>query len=120
MEKLTKQEEEAMLSIWQLGRGTIGQILDNMPEPRPPYTTLASTLKNLEKKQYLGFKRYGNVYEYYPLITHEAYKKGFVGNVVQHYFQNSYKEMVTFFAKEQQISAEELREILEMIEQQKP
>ena len=120
MEKLTKQEEDAMLSIWQIERGTIGQVLENMLEPHPPYTTLASTLKNLERKGYLNFKRYGNVYEYFPKISHEEYKKTFVGNLVQHYFKNSYKEMVTFFAREQQISAAELKEILEMIEQQKP
>ena len=116
MEKLSKQEEEAMLTIWKIGRGTIGEILEAMPEPKPPYTTLASTLKNLERKSYLGFKRYGHVYDYFAAIDHDTYKKAFVGGLVENYFQNSYKEMVSFFAKEQKISATELQEILKMIE----
>lgn len=116
MEKLTKQEEEAMLIVWRLERGTIGELLEQIPDPKPLYTTLASTLKNLERKNYLGFRRYGNVYDYFPVISHEAYKKTFMGSVVENYFENSYKEMVSFFAKENKISAQELQEILTMIE----
>ena len=116
MEKLSKQEEDAMLVIWKVGRGTIGEVLEAMPEPKPPYTTLASTLKNLERKNYLSFRKYGNVYDYFPTISHEVYKKAFVSGLVANYFENSYKEMVSFFAKEQKISAQELQEILKMIE----
>jgi BlaI family transcriptional regulator, penicillinase repressor len=120
MEKLSKQEEEAMLTIWRMERGTIGEILEALPEPKPPYTTLASTLKTLERKGYLGNKRYGNVYDYHAVISHDDYKKTFVGGFVQNYFENSYKEMVTFFAQEQKISAQELQDIIKMIEEDLP
>lgn len=116
MNKLTHQEEEVMLVIWTYGQGFIKDYLEKLPDPKPPYTTLASIVKNLERKGYLSGKRYGNTYEYSPLVTEENYKKHFISGVVSNYFENSYKEMVSFFAKEQKISAEELQEIIRMIE----
>ena len=116
LEKLNKSEEDLMQIVWRLGEATVGNFLEEMPEPKPPYTTLASMIKNLEKKNYLTSKRYGNVYVYQPAITEENYKKAFMGNVVQDYFKNSYKEMVSFFVKDEKISAQELKEIIALIE----
>jgi BlaI family transcriptional regulator, penicillinase repressor len=116
LEKLSKSEEDLMQIVWRLGEATVGNFLEEMPEPKPPYTTLASMIKNLEKKNYLTSKRYGNVYVYQPAITAENYKKAFMGNVVQDYFKNSYKEMVSFFVKDEKISAQELKEIIALIE----
>jgi predicted transcriptional regulator len=116
MTKLTQQEEEAMLIIWQVGSGIIKDFLDKYPEPQPPYTTLASVIKNLERKGYLRAKRYGNTYEYTPIVAEEEYKNKFLSGVVKDYFENSYKEMVSFFAREQKISKEELEEIIRLIE----
>ncbi|QCR23401.1 BlaI/MecI/CopY family transcriptional regulator [Pontibacter sp. SGAir0037] len=119
MEKLTQQEEEAMQVIWQLNGGFIKDFLEKLPDPQPPYTTLASTVKNLEKKGYLVSEKLGNTYRYTPLIKAEDYKKRFMKGFVGDYFKDSYKELVAFFAKEQQISAEELKEIIDMIENKK-
>ena len=119
MQKLTHQEEEAMQLIWQNKGGFVKDILELLPEPKVPYTTLASTLKNLEKKQYLRAIKMGNSYRYEPLIEEDDYKKAFMGNFVSDYFKNSYKELITFFAKDEKVSPEELKEILEMIEKSK-
>jgi BlaI family transcriptional regulator, penicillinase repressor len=116
LEKLNKSEEDLMQIVWRLGEATVGNFLEEISEPKPPYTTLASMIKNLEKKNYLTSKRYGNVYVYQPAITEENYKKAFMGNVVQDYFKNSYKEMVSFFVKDEKISAQELKEIIDLIE----
>ncbi len=119
MEKLTKQEEEAMLYIWQIAPCFIKDILGKYPEPKPPYTTVASIVKNLERKKYVKPKRYGNTYEYGVLIPESEYKRTFMHGVVSNYFANSYKEMVSFFAKDQKISAKDLKEIIDMIEKNK-
>ncbi|MDP4148255.1 MAG: BlaI/MecI/CopY family transcriptional regulator [Bacteroidota bacterium] len=116
MEKLTRQEEEAMQAIWRTGEGNVKLFLDDMDEPRPPYTTLASTIKNLEKKGYLGSRLLGNAYLYKPLVSEEEYKKKFMNGFVKDYFDNSYKELVNFFVEEKKLSARELREIIAMIE----
>ena len=118
MEKLTSQEEVAMLIIWQLGKCFVKDILELYPEPRPPYTTLASTVKNLERKGYLDSRLYGNTYEYMPIVCELEYKKQYMSNVVRNFFCNSYSELVTFFAREQHISAGELKEIIRIIEKQ--
>lgn len=118
MEKLTFQEEEIMLIIWQQKEGVIKDFLNQMPEPQPPYTTVASIVKNLEKKGYVSSRRYGNTYVYSPAIDENEYKNRFLSGVVRNYFANSYKEMVTFFAKKQKISAKELQEIIRLIEQE--
>lgn len=119
MDKLTNQEEEVMIYIWELGPCYVKDIVTKFPEPYPPYTTIASIVKNLERKRYLSSKRYGNTYEYTPLIKESEYKKTFMSGVVRNYFENSYKEMVTFFAREQKISADDLKDIIDMIEKGK-
>ena len=118
MEKLTFQDEELMLIIWQVKDGLIKDFLMPMEEPRPPYTTVASIVKNLEKKGYVESKRYGNTYAYRPLIEENEYKTKFMSGVVRNYFANSYKELVAFFAKKQKISTEELKEIIDLIEKE--
>jgi len=116
MEKLTHQEEELMLIIYQCKRGFIKDFIERLEDPKPPYTTVASVVKNLERKGYVQSKRYGNTYEYVPTLEENDFKSGFISGVVQNYFENSYKEMVTFFAQKQKISSEELQEIIKIIE----
>jgi predicted transcriptional regulator len=115
MEKLTKVEEEAMLAIWKTGEGNVKAFMDNMVEPGP-YTTVASIIKNLEKKGFLVSRLVGNAYLYKPSITEEEYKRKFMGGVVKDYFDNSYKELVNFFVEQKKLSAKELKEIISMIE----
>ncbi len=115
MDKLTPQEELAMLAVWKTGEGNIKSIMENMDE-HPPYTTVASTIKNLEKKGYLTGRMIGNAYLYKPVLTEEEYKKKFMGTVVKEYFDNSYKELVNFFVEQKKLSASELKEIISMIE----
>jgi BlaI family penicillinase repressor len=120
MEKLTPQEEEAMQSAWKTGEGNVKAILENMAPPLPPYTTLASTLKNLEKKGYLESRQVGNMYLYRPTLSEADYKKGFMGSFIKEYFNNSYKAMVNFFVEQDKLSKKELEEILKMIDGKQP
>lgn len=116
MEKLTKQEEQAMLAIWRTGSGFIKDFLDMMEEPQPHYNTLVSTIKNLEKKGYVKSRKLGNMYLYSPAVEEAEYKKQFLTTVVKNHFDNSYKELVSFFAEQKKISSKELKEIIDMIE----
>ena len=116
MEKLTPQEENIMLHVWQLNECAIKDVVDKMEEPKQPYTTVASIFNNLENKGYLMKRRFGNVKVYKPKITEAAYKRHFLSDVVKSYFDNSYKELVSFFAKNQEASAGDLNEIVRLIE----
>ncbi len=119
MEKLTPQEEQGIQAVWKTGEGNVKLFLENMEEPKPPYTTLASTLKNLEKKGYLKSRLVGNAYLYQPAVTEQEYKKKFLNGVVKDYFDNSYKSLVSFFIDQKKLSAKELKEILSLIEGKK-
>jgi predicted transcriptional regulator len=90
--------------------------MQHMDEPVPPYTTLASIIKNLERKNLVKATRVGNMYEYSPVMDEKEYKAKYMSKVVQNYFRNSYKELVSFFAEKEKISAEELQEIIKLIE----
>jgi len=119
MEKLTMQEEEAIQLVWKNNGGFVKELLEQMNiDEKIPYTTLASTLRNLERKGYLKSVKFANAYRYEPLVSEEEYKKKFMSTFVSSYFKNSYKELVSFFAKEEKISAKELKDILKMIDDQ--
>jgi BlaI family transcriptional regulator, penicillinase repressor len=84
-----------------------------------PYTTVASTIKNLEKKGYISSRFVGNAYLYKPAVSEEEYKKGFMNDVVKNYFDNSYKSLVNFFVEQKKLSPKELKEIIALIEGKK-
>jgi predicted transcriptional regulator len=115
MEKLTHTEEETMQAVWRTGEGNVKSFIEHLDEDIP-YTTVASTIKNLEKKAYLTSRLAGNTYLYKPVVSEADYKKKFMGNVVKEYFDNSYKELVNFFVEQKKLSAKELKEIITMIE----
>ena len=116
MIQLTPQEEQLMIAVWKIGEGHVKAYMDEMTNPGP-YTTMASTIKNLEKKGYISGRLFGNTYVYKPIVSEEDYKKKFMGNVVKDYFSNSYKELVNFFVDQKKLSATELKEIIKMIEE---
>lgn len=119
MEQLTSQEEQLMLCIWKFGKGFIKDYREMYPDPKPPYTTIASIVKKLETKGFVKSRLYGNTYEYRPSIKQDNYKKQFLSGVVNNFFHNSYKDMVTFFAQEEKLSEKDLEEIIHLIRDSK-
>ena len=116
IEKLSIQEEEVMHCVWQLGRCNIKAIVDLLPSPTPPYTTVASVVGNLKHKDYVIAQRKGNGFEYVLAVKKKNYKRHFVSGFVRDYFKNSFREMVSFFAQEEKISPDELKGIIDEIE----
>ncbi|UOK41989.1 MULTISPECIES: BlaI/MecI/CopY family transcriptional regulator [Flavobacterium] len=119
MQKLTNKEEEVMHILWKLEKAFVKEVMAEIKEDQPHYNTLSTIIRNLEEKGYVSHNAFGNTHQYFPIVTKEDYRKGFMNTAIENYFNNSYKSMVSFFAKEEKISAKELREILEMIEKKK-
>ena len=115
MERLTNHEEQAMLAIWEQGECIISDVRAAMQQDMP-YTTVASVVKNLEKKGYVTSRLVGNTRLYEPAVSQSEYKERFMSGVVTNYFSDSYKSLVTFFAKQEKLSADDLREIIDLIE----
>ncbi|PWH83089.1 transcriptional regulator [Algibacter marinivivus] len=116
MEKLTNKEEEIMHILWKLEKAFVKDVLAEISEDKPHYNTLSTIIRNLEEKGYVAYNAYGKTHQYYPIIKKEDYRKRFMSNAIDSYFNNSYKNVVSFFAKEEKISVEELKEIIKLIE----
>lgn len=119
MQKLTNKEEEIMHILWKLKKAFVKDVMQEITEDQPHYNTLSTIIRNLEEKGYVDHKAYGNTHQYFPIIALEDYRKTFMNAAIENYFNNSYKNMVSFFAEEEKISAQELREILAIIENKK-
>ncbi|PCI32814.1 MAG: transcriptional regulator [Flavobacteriaceae bacterium] len=117
MEKLTNKEEEIMQALWDLKKAFIKEILAALPNENH-YNTISTIVRNLEEKKFISHKAFGKTHQYFPLVSKTAYTKQFMNIAMERYFDNSYKNMVSFFAKNEKISADELREILNLIEKQ--
>jgi len=118
MKKLTRKEEEVMKILWKLEKAFVKDIVDQYDDPKPHYNTVSSLVRLLQDKGIVGFTQYGNTYEYFPLMTKEEYRKTFMKQVVNDYFDNSYKSAVAFFVKEKGLSPAELEELIKMIKEQ--
>lgn len=116
MQKLTNKEEEIMQILWRLKKAFVKEVMAEIREDQPHYNTLSTIIRNLEEKGFVSYNAFGNTHQYYPIVKMEEYRKRFMNTAIENYFDNSYKNMVSFFAEEQKISAEELREILAIIE----
>lgn len=119
MKKLTEKEEQIMQVIWDKEKVLVREIVDDLPGPKPHYNTVATITRILESKGFVGHESMGNVNRYFPTVRKEEYRAHFLGKVLDDYFDNSYKQLVSFFARSDKISADDLRDIIDLIEQKK-
>jgi BlaI family transcriptional regulator, penicillinase repressor len=118
MKELTKAEEQIMQILWRINKGFVNDIIDQMPEPKPAYNTVSTIVRILEVKGFVDHKAYGKTHEYYPLISKDQYTKGFLNGFIKNYFSDSYKNMVSFFSKNENLPAKEIEEIIEILREQ--
>jgi len=116
MQKLTKAEEEVMQLLWDAGRGTVSELLESCPDPKPPHSTVSSVVRILEKKGFVGHKAYGKTHEYFPLVEREAYGRRSLGDLLRNYFGGSVPRLVSHLAEEEKLSEAELQEMLKLLE----
>ena len=118
MEELTKTEERVMLVLWKLRQAFVKDVIRHLSdEPKPPYNTISSVVRILERKGYLGFKAYGKTHEYYPLISKAAYRAASLKRILTQYFDNSPADLVSFMVKEEALSLAEKQQLLAMLNQ---
>lgn len=108
-----------MQVFWDLQKAFIRDVIPLLPDPKPHYNSVATIVKILEEKGFLGHETVGNIYCYFPVISREDYQKHAMKDIVSQYFDNSYPRMLAFFAKEQNLTDEELNEIVNLIKSQK-
>lgn len=116
--QLTKAEEQIMKYLWKLEKAYLKNILNQFPEPKPATTTIATLLKRMIDKKFIAYNQHGSNREYYPLISKEKYTKGSLNGLIKNYFSNSYKNMVSFFSKHENLSTKEIEEIIDILQEQ--
>lgn len=114
-QELTKAELELMQVIWDKEKALIHDILDVLPEPKPAYNTVSTIVRILEQKGFVGHKAYGRTYEYFPLVSKEAYTQRYMTTVLDNFFDGSLSRLVSFFSEQESIPAGEVNEILKML-----
>ena len=116
MASLTKAEEKIMKILWEIEKGFINDILEHFPPPKPPYNSVSTIVRVLVKKEIVSFKKYGNTYEYFPLISKEEYRKSQMGNLIKDYYNNSLKQVVNFFSENKNLDIDEVNEVMKMLD----
>ncbi|WP_452601924.1 BlaI/MecI/CopY family transcriptional regulator [Pontimicrobium sp. MEBiC06410] len=116
MVTLTKVEEKIMKILWDIEKGFIKDIIEEYPNPKPPYNSVSTIVRVLVQKEIIGYKAYGKSHQYYPLISKEDYSKGQMKRLVTDYYNNSLSQVVSFFTESKQLKKSELDEAMRMLE----
>jgi len=115
MKELTKAEEQIMQELWLLEKAFVKEIVDKLPEPKPAYNTVSTIIRILEKKGFVDHYAYGKTHQYFPLISKTDYTKSYFKNFLSGYFSNSFQEMVSFFAKSDNMSVSEIETLMQEV-----
>jgi len=119
MKQLTKGEEEIMHIIWKLKNCTVSQIIATLDDPKPPHSSISSIVRILEKKGFVDHKTYGRTHDYFPIVDKKDYSKSSLKKLVSGYFGGSMNQLVSFMVKENDMSVDELNELLEKLKSSK-
>ena len=115
MKQLTKAEEEIMQILWQLKKANVKAIIKEFPDPKPAYNTVSTIVRILENKGFVDYEKKGKGHVYFPIIKQQEYSNQSINKLVDNYFQGSFKSMVSFFVKKNDISVKEMEAILNEI-----
>ncbi len=117
MKKLTAREEEIMQILWQKGKAFAREVHDAFPEPKPHINTISTVIRRLVGHGYIDYEDFGTTHRYFPKVSKKAFTRQFLSEKMAQYFDNSVKGMIAFFAEEEKVSVEDLKEIIKMIEE---
>ena len=112
---LTKAEEEIMKHIWQLGRCTVSNIIEEMKKPETPHSSVSTIVRILERKGFVDHKAYGRTHEYFPLVSKEDYSRRSLLSLLKDYFDGSTPQLVSFLVEQEKTSIAELQELIKQL-----
>lgn len=115
MKQLTKAEEEIMQTLWQLKKANVKSIIDMLPEPKPAYNTVSTIVRILESKGFVDYEKQGKGHVYFPIVDKEIYSNQSINKLVDNYFQGSFKSMVSFFVKKNDVNIQDIEALLKEI-----
>ncbi len=117
--ELTKVELQLMNVLWDIEKGFVNDILEELPEPKPAYNTVSTFMRILVSKEFVAYNSFGKSHQYYPLISREQYMEGFMKGVKNTFFSGSLRSMISFFAKKENLTSKEIENIIEILNDNK-
>jgi BlaI family transcriptional regulator, penicillinase repressor len=119
MKELTRAEDQVMQILWKLEKAFVKDIVEQMPEPKPAYNTVSTIIRILETKGFVDHKAYGKTHEYFPIISKGNYTKFYLNNMLTGYFNGSFNNLVSFFAEENKLNANDIEALLKELKDKK-
>ncbi len=114
--KLSKSEEQLMELIWNKEKVFMKDIIESYPAPKPATTTLATLLKRMQDKGFVGYTVFGNSRQYFPLVKKTDYFTKHVKGMIKNYFDNSPMQFASFFTTATNLTTEELESLKKIVE----
>lgn len=111
--KLSHKEEEIMQILWKLKKAFVKDLIEHLPDPKPPYNTISSLVRKLEKEGIVGYEAFGKTHRYYAVLKEKDYRKTTFSSMMKNYFGGSPQEMLSYFVREEKLTPEEIQKLLE-------
>jgi BlaI family penicillinase repressor len=119
IKELTKAEDQIMQVLWKLEKAFVKDIIEELPKPKPAYNTVSTIIRILETKGFVDHTAYGKTHEYFPLVSKEKYTKFYLNTMLKGYFNGSFQNLVSFFAKENDLSIDDLEKLMKELKNKK-
>lgn len=116
MKGLTAKEEEIMGFFWEKGPLFVKELLAFYSNPKPHFNTLSTIVRGLEEKGYLSHEAFGNTYRYFAVVSNDEFRSRTLKGVISKYFNNSYLSAVSSLVKKEEISVDELKQLIQEVE----
>ena len=116
MKGLTAKEEEIMGFFWEKGPLFVKELLAFYSYPKPHFNTLSTIVRGLEEKGYLSHEAFGNTYRYFAVVSNDEFRSRTLKGVISKYFNNSYLSAVSSLVKKEEISVDELKQLIQEVE----
>lgn len=118
MKPLTKAEEQIMQILWKIEKGFLKDIIEAMPDPKPHSNTVATILKILAEKNFVGIEIFNRFHQYYPIVKKEEYSNRSIKTLVEGYFEGSFSNVISFMIENKQLSIQDVELLLKQIKKQ--
>lgn len=119
MKQLTKAEEEIMQALWHLKKANVKSVIEILPEPKPAYNTVSTIIRILESKGFVDYEKQGKGHVYFPVVDKASYSNQSINKLVDNYFHGSFKSMVSFFVKKNDVDLQDMESILKEMSKEK-
>jgi predicted transcriptional regulator len=116
--ELTRAEEEIMQILWEIKKGFVKNIMERLPDPKPAYNTVSTIVRILEAKGFVSHTAFGKTHEYFSLVARDEYRKQFLNSMLHNYFGGSFRQLASFFMKNEKIDIREMEEILNLMKKE--